>query len=795
MKFTRSWLNEYLEFSLDTKILETELTNLGLEVETVQSTTESLKNMYVCQITNTEKHPNADRLKVCELTTGSKSYKVVCGAPNAEKGLKSVFAPNGSFIPGKTFILEKKNIRGIEGDGMLCSEEELGLSSNSNGIIELDSKYEIGKCLKNYVEDDYLYEIALTPNRGDCASVRGVARDLSAKFSKNIKQKKLNTLIHDHKSPINWDLSKLTNNNLCPLILGRHFKIEKNPESPFWLQKRLIDIGLKPISALVDITNYILFDIGRPLHVFDSNKISGNLFVKLAEKGDDFTGLDNKEYFLTDQDMVVSDEEKVLSLAGIMGGVSSCVTKDTKEVFLEVAYFDPDTIANSGRRHNIVTDARYRFERGIDKSGLYEGLNIATALINEICGGKFSEISRSGKDLLDNKDIFLNYDKFEKTIGYSLDKKVQLNILKSLGCNIKSDSTGYCKIIPPSWRHDLTIESDLIEEIARIEGYDKIDFSNFSNLQKLPNPIFSRLNNLKISLRELLAQRGLNEIISFTFISPKKYISKDGLKNPPTINNPISLDMSVMRNSLLPNLLDAVAKNFSKGIDNIRLFEVGYIFEGCSYEDQKLNLGLVLSGYSSKRSWHLKRRYYDFFDIKSVLMETLGCLNIDNFKIKRSDQPWFHPGKSADISVGELVIGSFGEIHPEIAKKFNLKNPTVLGQIDLQQIENLYHFDKKNKPKRLSPFLILKKDFSFLLPADKTANDLIRVIKSSDNLIGDITIFDVYREEKNESVLVYLGIEVQIKQTNKVLNSDEIGLIMDTIVRNAKDQLGAQLRG
>lgn len=793
MKFTQSWLNEHLSFTVDKKIIEKELTNLGLEVESIKSTTSNLESMYVCEIINVKKHPNADKLQICQLTTGKNNYSVVCGAYNAVKGLRSVFAPNGSYIPGKRFKLEKKKIRGIDGDGMLCSEEELGISSESAGIIELDKNYKVGKCFKEYVQEDFVYEIALTPNRGDCASVRGIARDLAAKFFKKIKKKEPIMIKKGFKPNITFSFDELENKSFCPLILGREFNIQGNPESPQWLKEKLKSIGLKPISGLVDITNYILFDIGRPLHVFDKKKIAGNVNVRLANKEEVFIGLDNKNYYLTEKDLVIADEEKVLSLAGVMGGLHSSVTKNTKEVLLEVAYFDPNIIARTGRRHNIITDSRYRFERGIDKNGLYEGLEIATQLINKMCGGFYSDVIKCGKQVKENDYITLKFSAYHKIIGHHVNKVSQIKILKSLGCKLENVADNECMVIPPSWRHDLKTASDLIEEICRVEGYNKIAYGRLRNSNSIPKPIFSNLNNLKINIREALAYKGLNEIISFTFVSPKKVIPENDLISDLTINNPISIDMSVMRNSLFPNLLDAVSKNYSKGIDNTKIFEIGYIFNGTSYENQKLNLGIVLSGFVSKRTWHQKRRCYDFFDIKQIFMENINFLSDYRVDIIRSSQPWYHPGKSADIFHNKKVIGGFGEIHPEIAKKFNIKSATVLGSIDLHEIEK-YSKSSKNIEANWSALHTLKKDFSFLLPTEKTTKDLIQVIKASDNLIGDIKIFDVYNEEKSDKAFISIGLEIEIKQTFKVLNSSEIGQIMNKVIEDVKEKLGVVLR-
>ena len=402
MKLTYSWLEEHIALKKEPLELANDLTSLGLEVEKLENSNAHLKNFYICDIIKSYKHPNADRLKVCEVTTGKDFFKVVCGAENAVQGLRSVFAPNGTYIPGKNFKIEKRSIRGIEGDGMLCSEEEIGFPEKKDGIIELNEDYDLGKTLDSYTKKDFLFHIGLTPNRGDCASVRGIARDLSAKYKVNLKKKIINKEQGKFESIISWNID---NEKSCPLIYGRHFKISENKESPFWLKNRLISIDLKPISSLVDITNYILFDIGRPLHVFDIKKLEGNLKVTKVRHSESFIGLDKKEYVLEEGDLVIRDSKKIVSIAGVMGGLNSCVDQNTKEVFLEVAYFDSKQIAQTGRRIGISSDSRYRFERGIDPEGLLEGMDLATKLIIDICGGTFSRYTVAGKVIEKKKKL------------------------------------------------------------------------------------------------------------------------------------------------------------------------------------------------------------------------------------------------------------------------------------------------------------------------------------------------------------------------------------------------------
>ena len=790
MKLTYSWLEEHILLKKNSVELARDLTSLGLEVEKLESSNLYLKKFFICDILKSYKHPNADRLKVCEITNGKEIFKVVCGAENAVQGLRSVFAPNGTYIPGKNFKIEKKSIRGIEGDGMLCSEEEVGLQKKKDGIIELNKDYDLGKTLDNYIKEDFLFHIGLTPNRGDCASVRGIARDLSAKLKINLNKKKINQEEGKFESAVNWDLE---NEKDCPLIYGRHFKINENKESPFWLKKKLISIGLKPISSLVDITNYILFDIGRPLHVFDIKKLEGNLKVRKVKHSEKFLGLDKKEYLLKEGDLVIRDSKKIVSLAGIMGGLNSCVDENTKEVFLEVAYFDSKKIAQTGRRTGISSDSRYRFERGIDPEGLLEGLDLATKLITDICGGVFSKYTVNGKILEKKKSINYNYNSFEKLVGYKLSADRQIDHLLKLNFSFNNKKKDNIDLIPPSWRHDIKIENDIIEEILRIDGYDQVPMQAFTGKNKGNEKILSKEKSLIFDIKENLAKLGLNETITFTFISDKKVIPEQSILEKLKLENPISSEMNIMRNSLFPNLLDISSKNFSRGIDSSEIFELGYVFQGTSLSNQKTKLAILISGYESNKTWHYKRRYFDFFDIKAFVINVLKEIDIKKFNMNRSELDWYHPGISAEIKFKDKVIASFGQLHPNLEKIFDIKQPTFLGEIDIDAISHLVSNKTEKESLVISPFLKLKKDFSFLIDKEKTVEDLINVVKNSDKLVGEILVFDRYTEPNNKKT-VSVGLEVEIVQKEKVLNSEEINFIMNKIIENVERKLDARLR-
>ena len=791
MKFTLSWLREHLKLNKTINQISDKLTNLGLEVESVDSLNANFENFFICKILKSYKHPNADRLKICEISYGEKTYKVVCGATNAVDGLKTIFAPNGTYIPGSNFKLEKKNIRGIEGDGMLCSEKELGLTENNDGIIELGNDYEIGKSFKNYIEEDFIFNIGLTPNRGDCASVRGIARDLAASFEQDLIKKKFNNQLGTFKSVIKWDLNSLKVKDDCPLIYGRQFKVKKNAPSPSWLKLRLESIGLKSISSLVDITNYILFDIGRPLHVFDVEKIKGNLKVMTLEEKENFIGLDKKEYILCKGDIVIKDSEKTVSIAGIMGGLNSCVDENTNNAFLEVAYFDSNKIAQTGRRLGITSDARYRFERGIDPNGLKEGLEYGTNLIIDICGGSYSDFTKSGKEINLQKTIKYDLKSFGKLVGFSIKRDRQKDLLSKLNFVIEKEEQDTLYIVPPSWRHDINIGNDVVEEILRLEGYENIPEKNIIENHSKKIKLFSLNKITEIRIRDCLAKLGLYEVLTFSFISEDKIIPSFTSNKNLKLENPISSELNIMRNSLLPNLLDIASKNFSKGIDSTNIFELGSIYKGLEMSDQKSNIAMLISGNAFNKNWHLPRRTFDFYDMKSLLVALLKELEISDYCLERSKEEWFHPGVSADFILNGKKFLSFGELHPNLKVLFKIKQPTIIAEGSVEFIGKAIN-NKEKSSLNIYPLLSLKKDFAFIISSDTSSEQLIEEIKKVDENIGEVTVFDVYKNENKSELSV--AIEVEIIQKHKVLNSQEINSFMDEVIKNVEKNLGAKLR-
>ncbi len=792
MKLTFSWLNEHIKLRKNPEQVSEDLTSLGLEVESIENTNIQYKNFYICKIVKAFKHPNADRLKICEVSDGIKTYKVVCGAENAIVGLKTILAHNGTYIPGTNFKLEKKNIRGIEGDGMLCSEAELGLPEKKDGIIELGEEYTVGKTLAEYFKDDYIFNIGLTPNRGDCASVRGIARDLGAKLNLNLIKREINNNEGIFKSSIKWNLKDLESKDDCPIIYGRHFKIKNNLSSPYWLSSKLKSIGLKPISSLVDITNFILYDIGRPLHVFDVEKLEGDLNVTSLNAEETFLGLDKKEYKLKKGDIVIKDRKKIVSIAGIMGGLNSCVDKNTKEVFLEVAYFCPKKIAQTGRRLGIVSDARYRFERGIDSNGLLEGLELSTKFIVDTCGGTFSSYTSAGKPIIAKNTIRYDFDFFDDLVGYHLSPTKQEDILKKLNFRIIKKDKKSLLLSPPSWRNDINISNDIVEEILRLDGYYNIPEEQLKSEINIKKNIFSNSKDTQFNIRESLAKLGLFEVITYSFMSEKKVVPNDKVNHKLKLENPISSELGIMRNSLLPNLLDIASKNYSKGINSTEIFEVGYVYSGLEISDQISNFAILLSGNISKKTWHYPSRSYDFFDMKAILLSLLEEFSVREVKFQRSKNEWFHPGISSDVMYKGKKLFSFGELHPNLKTLFKIKNSCIICEGSLEDTFNVYKQRDIRKPLLLSPLLPLKKDFSFILNSQISVQELIDAIKEVDEKVSEITVFDVYKNSNSEDVSI--GVEVEIIQKEKVLDSKEINSLMSKIILKVEKKVGAKLR-
>ena len=799
MIITIPWLKEHLKTKAsETQIID-KLTNIGLEVEGIKEKSDQLKEFKIAKIIKAQKHPNADKLKVCDVSLGGKEIlKVVCGAPNARDGLTTIYAPPGAIIPKTKFQLKIAKIRGVESHGMLCSESELNISDESNGIIELKNKEnEIGK---NYFssKSEKAIDISVTPNRADCLGIRGIARDLSStgigKLIPLKKRKFKQTIKNSIKISIKNDPKQG-----CLVFGSCYIKNITNKESPVWLQNKLLAIGQKPISAVVDITNYVMFDLNRPLHAYDADKIDKEIIVRDSKEGEEFDGLDNKKYKLNKGMCVIADKSSVLGLGGIIGGTKTSTEIETKNILLESAYFIPSSIRKTARNLSINTDAKYRFERGIDPHSVVEGLEIATELITRICGGQASKFVVSGKYSQKNKTIKLKIDKFESVIGISITANDAIKILSSLEFKCKKSKKELIVEVP-SWRPDISQDIDLIEELIRIKGFNSI---------KLVEPEKKRYQetlNYKQKLFHLsqrsLASKGYLETVTWSFTDSKidKHFSK-GEKEIPILN-PISSDLDVLRRSILSNLAIYLKKNQDRGYEDISLFEIGPTFFGKNPGEQQIVVGGLKSGKVGRKSWIEKDRDLDVFDIKSDTVKTLVELGISDQDLFVSDNTkyCFHPGRSGSINLKSEKgphLAYFGEIHPAIIKKLDFKETNIYGfEIFLK---NLPEPNKKRrqtkKSFKASDFQKSERDFAFVIDKIFKVGLLENIIKDiDDSIIQNVTTFDIYEGENIPKDKKSVAINVTLQAEDKTLSEKDIDQISKKIVQIVKEKTGAIIR-
>jgi len=791
MKFTLSWLKDHLDTNKDLDTIVDTLTNIGLEIENVEDKSKTFNDFTVAEVLKAEQHPDADRLKVCTVKSIDGTFQVVCGAPNARKGMKGIFAPENSFIPGTGLKLKKSKIRGVESCGMLVSEREMGISDEHDGIIEVDAKYSLGeKFVEVFNIDDPIIEINITPNRGDCLSIRGVARDLAAAGIGKLKE---NTLIKNIEgtfdSPLQWEKDFKDNEEyICPGVAGRYFKNVTNKESPTWLQQRLKAIGLRPISALVDITNYITYDLGRPLHVYDADKISGNLKMRYAKENESCLTLDEENRKCKSEMIVISDDKQLHGIGGVMGGLESSCSLETKNVFLEVALFDPISVTKTGRQLKLQSDARYRFERGIDPTSIEWGVNAATKMIMDLCGGEVSNTVQT--NILQSKQniIDFNTDKIESLGGVKISKDKQKSILEFLGFNVLEKNNIF-KITVPSFRLDIEGQAHIVEEILRIYGFDKIPVSNISDYNIKKNVLSTELKSF-YKIKRIIANKGYLEAVTWSFMDEK--VAKLVSSNVIEIKNPISSDLNVMRPSNIPNLLHAVNLNKSKLITNGKIFEVGPIFDE-TLEYKQVNVATAIGyGNAIGKNWNSNDKDINVFDIKSDLMQILKSLNapIDNLNYETINNKVFHPGKSASLRIGKNIIANFGELNPILLKSLDIPIAIVafeiftdtLAQFQNKKTSTISAFDN-------NPFQMVERDFAFLFPKSIRANEIINKIKKiNKKIINKVSIFDVYEGDKIENESKSIAIRVLLQPQEKTFSDEEIEniskQIIDTIITN-----------
>lgn len=799
MKFTLSWLKEYLDTNASLDEISETLTAVGLEVEEIKDPAKDFDGFIVGHVIACDKHPDADRLNVTTVDTGSEKLQVVCGAPNCHKGMKGVFAPVGSCVPGIDFTLTKAKIRGQESFGMLCSEKELCLSEEHNGIIELPADAEIGTPAAAALGiDDPVIEIALTPNRGDCAGIYGIARDLAAAGLGTLKTPDTSAVSADFETETSVTITDAAQDT-CAMFVGRMIKNVKNDPSPKWLQNLLLSIGLRPISTLVDITNYFTIAYARPLHVYDADKLQGNIHVRPAQDGEKLDALDDKSYTLKNGMTAICDDSGVLGLGGIVGGVPSSVDENTKNVYLECAYFDPVSTAMTGRSLQVDSDARYRFERGVDPAFVQNGAELATKMILELCGGSAGSLHIAGAAPIVEKTVAYTPELTKKYSGLDIDEARQKDILEQLGFSIDANWT----VTAPSWRPDIDGKADIAEEILRIFGYDHIPDQALEANDNLSAP----LNSLQKSLsktRRLLATRGLSETVTWSFMSSKTadLFGAQLHQNAKslTLNNPISSELDMMRPSLLPNLIEGAARNIDRGHPDIGLFEIAHAYTSTAHDGHVMTIAAVRTGAFATRHWSDgTTRDTDVYDIKADALAALKLCGapVDKLQITTDAPDWYHPGRSACLRLGPNVLAQFGQIHPAVLDAMKIDTPTFGMEVFPTRIPQP---KKKTGPARdplnASSLQPAHRDFAFLVDADISADKLIRAIQAADKkLITAVDIFDIYTGKGVEDGKKSIALYVTLQPHDATLTDDDFEALTQKVVANVEKQTGGVLRG
>jgi phenylalanyl-tRNA synthetase beta chain len=801
MKFTLSWLEDHLitDASLD-EILET-LTRIGLEVESVWNPGRDLAPFVVGHVVEARQHPNADRLRLCLIDTGSgEPVQVVCGAPNARTGMKGVFAAVGTTIPGTGMALKAGNIRGEASNGMLCSEREMGLSEEHEGIIELPDDAPVGQPFAPVMGlDDPVIDVAVTPNRQDCLGVYGIARDLAAAGLGELREFAPAPVAGSFDSPIKVDLDLLAESpEACPCFVGRYFRGVKNGPSPAWMQRRLRAIGLRPISALVDITNYVTYDLGRPLHVFDAKTVTGNIRPRLARDGETMLALNGKEYTLDATMTVIADEAKAEGLGGVMGGETSGCTEATTDVFLEVALFDPLRTAATGRKLQIESDARYRFERGVDPAMVIPGAEHATRLIQQLCGGAASALVIAGSPEVPPTEVIFRPDRVRTLGGLELDPERQAGILEALGFALDRGDPDRWRVVAPTWRSDVEGEADIVEEVCRIHGLDKVPSVPLPREQVISLPSLSAGQRRVPRAKRALAARGMVECVTWSFTSSAWAALFGG--NALKLANPISADLDQMRPSVLPNLLLAAQRNHARGYADLALFEAGPAYRTDKPDGQDLVAGGIRTGQVVGRHWAGGARPVDAFDAKADAIAALAAAGapVDNLQVVAEAPAWYHPGQSGTLRLGpQNVLAYFGVLHPKVLRAMDVKGPVAGFEAFVEKTPLPKAKAGRAKPRvALSPYQAVERDFAFVVGRDVPADAILRAAKSADKmLIEAAEVFDVYTGTGIADDAKSVAIAVRLQPRERTLTDAEIDAVATKVVAAVSKATGATLRG
>ena len=817
MKFTLSWLRTHLDTDATLEQLTDRLTAIGLELEGITDPGQALRPFRVAHIIEAVQHPNADRLRACTVDAGDGPVSVVCGAPNARTGLKVVFAPPGSVIPGSGVTLKVGEIRGVVSAGMLLSRREMGLGEDHDGIVELPDDAPIGASYPDYAGlDDPVIDISVTPNRGDALSVRGVARDLAAAGLGRLKPWGPLPVTGRFDSPVRWAIE---DREACPWIVGRTVRGLTNGPSPAWLQARLLGIGLRPINALVDVTNFFTIDLGRPLHVFDADRVQGGVLTLRHGAGESFRALNGRDYTADPADCVIADAAGVQSLAGVMGGEATGCTETTTAVFIECALFDPVRIALTGRRHAIVSDARQRFERGVDQALLPDALEAATHMIQTLCGGEASTVETAGAEPAWRRTATLRFERLAGLGGLAVKPEIATDTLERLGFTIESLSEEAITVAVPAWRNDIAApivldqapsldparaaaaaagcaatepEADLVEEVLRIQGLDTIPPVSLPRAAPVPAATLTPRQIRAALARRVLAAAGLLEAVSFSFMQGREATFFGGGDPGLRLLNPISADLDQLRPTPVASLALAAARNAARGLPTALLFEVGPAFT--VGEQETVAAGLFVGG--TERHPLAPTRPYGAMDAKAAALAVIEALEVsaESLSITTDAPDWYHPGRSGVVRQGpKLVLATFGELHPSVSSGLDVPAPAAAFEVFLDRIPEPKR--RKRAAPELSPFQPLRRDFAFVVADDVPADAVLRAARGAERtLISGASLFDVYRGDKVPAGQKSIGVEITLQPTQKNLTEAEIDAVGAKVIQAVTKRTGGALR-
>jgi phenylalanyl-tRNA synthetase beta chain len=795
MKFTLSWLKDHLETHASVAEVVDAMTMAGLEVEHVEDPAAKLSAFSVAKIVEAKPHPNADRLRVCQVDTKDGRKEIVCGAPNAREGLTTVYAPLGAYIPGSGITLEAKPVRGVVSNGMMCSARELELGQEHDGIIELPGELTVGAPAAEALGQEAVIDFEVTPNRPDWLGVAGIARDLAAAGVGRLKDLSVKAIAGGFPCPVEI---RISSSDACPVFAGRVVRGVRNGPSPAWLQAKLKSVGLRPINALVDVTNYLTYDRGRPLHVYDAARIQGGfLDARLGRGGESLLALDGRTYAVTPDVCVIADASGVVDLGGVMGGESTGCSDETTEVFIEAAYFDPIRTAETGRRLGLISDAQYRFARGVDPGFVVPGLELATRLILEICGGQASDVRIAGAPPAPVPAVDFDPAYVHKLSGLSVAREGVVEILTRLGFELEPRGARL-HVQPPSWRRDVEGKADLVEEVARIAGFGQLPSTPLPETPARPSGVLTVRQTRVQTARRALAALGYQEAATWSFTSRASAELFGGGQDELVLANPIAAELDCMRPSILPNLVDAAGRNAARGFADAALFEIGPVFLGDRPQDQRTAIGAVLAAHPP-RHWG-GASDDDLYVLKGDLLSLLDSLGAPtgSLQVAQADMPaWWHPGRSARLQLGpKTVIAAFGQLHPSVLKALDVDGPLYAFEVFVDAIpEPKKKAAKTRPPLQASSLMPLTRDFAFVMDAARPAGDLVRAVLGADKaLIADARVFDVYEGPGVPEGQRSVAVEVLIQPREKTLTDAEIEQISARIVTAAEKACGARLR-